>query len=53
MLKIIKGIYLVSAQLFDPAMEGNPYEKEKGFGKRKSRHQAKNKGWSFRHWARI
>lgn len=53
MLKIIKGIYLSTAQLLDPAMEGDPYQKEKVVTKTKSRHQAKNRGWFSHRWARV
>jgi len=53
MLKTIKGFYLSLAWFFDPALEGDPYEKESLLPRRKTRHEAKNRGWSFRRWARA
>jgi len=53
MLKTIKDVYLTLAKLFDPAMEGDPYEKESVSLRTKSRHQAKNSGWFSHRWVRV
>ncbi len=50
-MKTVNAIYSTIRYWFDPALEGNPYQKEESFIK--TRKQAKNKGWFFHRWARV